>query len=239
MLIYPTGHRSEAHPNCYHFLKLEHAGIPTMFLDCSLSQLPLGFATSANYEGMKLLAEHLLELGHQRLLYINATTSVSSLQQRYQGFEAALRAKRMMQDPADIIHVPLRTEGADDIEQARQAVARFLAAGQGRQATAMLAANAYYAIGAFQALKEADVRVPEEIALAGYDDPPEAAVMEVPLTTLRVPVAEIGSAAAEALLGCIEKKIGTQGRRIMLPGELIVRASSGSPLAVDPALASR
>lgn len=225
VLIYPTGHPSEAHPNCFHFLKLEQAGIPTMFLDCSLSQLPLGFATSANFEGMKLLTEHLLDQGHQRIMYLNAVTSVSSLQQRLKGFEAALRSRKLMFEPADVIPVQPREEGADDIEQARKAVSEFLASG-GKLSSAMLGANSYYAIGAFQALKEAGIRVPDDIALAGYDDPPEAAVLEVPLTTLRVPVAEIGAAAARALLQCIQKKTGTQNQRIMMPGELIARASS-------------
>jgi LacI family transcriptional regulator len=82
-------------------------------------------------------------------------------------------------------------------------------------------------LGALRALRDAGIRVPDDMALAGYDDMPFAARTVPPLTTVRQPIQRAGVVAAETLFDLIENP-GTQPRRIILPTELVIRASTGS-----------
>ena len=95
---------------------------------------------------------------------------------------------------------------------------------------AVFAASDVMAMGALRALRDAGRRVPEDIALVGFDDMPFAARTDPPLTTVRQPVQRTGEVAAETLMDLIEHP-DAQPRRILLPTELVIRASCGSKLA--------
>ncbi len=103
------------------------------------------------------------------------------------------------------------------------AMRRLLAA----KPDAVFAANDSMALAALRALKEQGLRVPEDVALVGYDDIPAAAAADPPLTTVRQPIRRLGEVAAQTLLALIDDPSGAQ-RRIVLPTELVVRASCGS-----------
>jgi LacI family transcriptional regulator len=85
------------------------------------------------------------------------------------------------------------------------------------------------AVGALRGLRDAGRRVPEDVAVVGFDDLPIAARTNPPLTTIRQPIGRTGQVAADTLIEMIEAP-ATQPRRIMLPIELVLRASCGSPL---------
>jgi DNA-binding LacI/PurR family transcriptional regulator len=94
---------------------------------------------------------------------------------------------------------------------------------------AIFVARDSMAIGALRALREVGYRVPEDVAVVGFDDLPIAARANPPLTTVRQPVQRTGQVAADTLIEMIEERT-TQPRRIILPTELVLRASCGSPL---------
>jgi DNA-binding LacI/PurR family transcriptional regulator len=84
------------------------------------------------------------------------------------------------------------------------------------------------AFGALRALREAGTRVPKEVAVVGFDDLPQAAESEPPLTTMQQPIERAGVTAAETLLELVQKP-GSAPRSILLPTELVIRKSCGGP----------
>jgi LacI family transcriptional regulator len=98
-----------------------------------------------------------------------------------------------------------------------------------RRPDAVFAASDPMALGALRALREAGRRVPEDVAVVGFDDMPFAARTEPPLTSLRQPVHRTGAVAAETLIDIIATG-DVQPRRIILPTELVIRSSCGSGL---------
>ena len=92
---------------------------------------------------------------------------------------------------------------------------------------AVFAASDVVALGAIGALREAGLRVPDDVSIVGFDDVPLAAYFDPPLTSIRVPAYDLGLAAGHALLDRIAGR--EVPSRTLLPTELIVRASTGSP----------
>jgi LacI family transcriptional regulator len=92
----------------------------------------------------------------------------------------------------------------------------------------VFAANDMMAIGCLAALGEAGLRVPEDIAVAGFDDIPIARYVSPTLTTIRVPIAALGAAALGALAQRIEAARAGTGRTTVMPVELVVRRSCGA-----------
>jgi DNA-binding LacI/PurR family transcriptional regulator len=92
--------------------------------------------------------------------------------------------------------------------------------------TALFAQNDRMAIGAMRVLREAGRRIPEDVAVVGYDDIPVAAYCEPPLSTIRQPMREVGRVAVDLLLEAIENP-QAEKREVLLKTELIVRESCG------------
>ncbi|HEY7615696.1 MAG TPA: substrate-binding domain-containing protein, partial [Terriglobales bacterium] len=101
-----------------------------------------------------------------------------------------------------------------------------------RQPDGLFAASDVMAVGAFRALREGGRRVPEDVAVVGFDDMPFAARLDPTLTTVRQPIHRLGAVAAETLIGLIESD-STGPRRIVLPTELVVRASCSADLVQE------
>ncbi len=91
---------------------------------------------------------------------------------------------------------------------------------------AVFVASDAMAVGAMRALREAGLRVPHDVAIAGFDYIPMAARTDPPLTTVRQPIQRMGSVAAETLIDMISHP-HPQPRRVILPTELVIRESSG------------
>ena len=100
--------------------------------------------------------------------------------------------------------------------------------------TAIFAANDSMAIGALSALRDSGVRVPDDIAVAGFDDIPLARYMDPPLSSVHVPIAELGANAVEMLLHGIMHKGKHAPRRARVSTELVIRRSTGAPYAERP-----
>jgi LacI family transcriptional regulator len=98
--------------------------------------------------------------------------------------------------------------------------------------TALIAGNDSMAIGALAALTHAGVRVPEDVAVVGFDDIPIARYVSPPLTTVRVSIAALGSRAAARVLEALEQGPGRERKQQLLPTELIIRRSCGARTGV-------
>ena len=170
-----------------------------------------------NVAGARVAVEHLLALGHTRIACItNAPLTYTAAADRLAGYREAMAGAGLPLDDT------LVAEGAFDAQSGHVAMARLLAAEPHPEA--VFAASDVLALGAISAIREAGLRVPEDISVIGFDDIPLAAYFDPPLTTIRLPAHELGLAAGGALLDVIAGK--DVPLRTLLATRIVVRSST-------------
>ncbi|MBX5489920.1 MAG: LacI family DNA-binding transcriptional regulator [Chloroflexi bacterium] len=175
--------------------------------------------------GGRLVAEHLVALGHRRIAHIAGPRDASSTATRLAAFRARL----------DELGVPLAESlvvpGGLTEEAGERGMAALLALPPAERPTAVFAANDLVAVGAMAVARAAGLRLPEELSVVGYNDIPLAARLAPTLTTVRVPLAEMGQRASELLIRMLEpdRGHGDGASQVVLPVELVVRESTGPP----------
>jgi LacI family transcriptional regulator len=180
----------------------------------------VSFVEVDNITGAHTAVTHLVRLGRRRIALITGSSSSLAAEDRKQGYLNALRERRVWTDESLIIY------GDFTETSGYEAMQRLLP----HQPDAVFVASDSMALGAMRALREAEKRVPDEVAVVGFDDMPQAATADPPLTTIRQPIQRAGVLAVEMLIDILEN--GTEpARRIILPTELVIRASCGSQLA--------
>ncbi|MDB1089294.1 LacI family DNA-binding transcriptional regulator [Streptomyces sp. ACA25] len=205
--------------------------IPFVFVDRVLPSAEGCSVSVDDVLGGTLAVRHLTEQGHTDVAYVSGPLSLQQCQDRRDGALAALAEAGL---PAAALRVV--EAGRLDVAAGRAAGARLLE--MAPRPSAVFCANDLLALGVLQALFAAGVRVPEEVALVGYDDIEFAAAAAVPLTSVRQPAARMGRQAAELLMEETgEAADRHRHQRIVLEPELVVRESSLLPRA--PAAAAR
>ncbi len=172
-----------------------------------------------NAEGAAQMVQHLVALGHRHIAMIRGPARNHDAAERLRGYHAALRAAGIAPGPE------LEAQG-DFIDASGFAAGLELLRRQPRP-TAIFAANDAMAIGALSALREAGVRVPQEMAVAGFDDIPMARYMHPPLSTVRVDIAALGERATDRLLEAVTSRRRHKKRQEVLPVTLVIRESCG------------
>jgi LacI family transcriptional regulator len=165
------------------------------------------------------MVKHLISLGHKRIAIIKGAMRNYDAAERLRGYRLALRDAGLKPERS------LELEGGFT-EAGGHAAALQLVELEPRP-TAIFAANDSMAIGALSALRESGVRVPEDVAIAGFDDIPLARYMDPPLSTVRVPICDLGARAVEILLHGVTHKNGHARKRERVSTELVVRRSCG------------
>ena len=168
-----------------------------------------------------MAVEHLIRLGHRRVATITAPLNMASGEDRLEGYREAIEANRMPVDDALIVEGDLTEAGG-------AAAARRLLS---LSVTAIFAASDIMAVGALKVIHEAGLRVPQDVALVGFDDIPIAAAVQPALTTVRQPIKLMGAMAADMLLNRLENSLDgreSPAQRIILPAKLVVRDSCGA-----------
>ncbi len=193
----------------------------TVVVDRSPSHLRPDLVTVDNVEGTRIGVAHLLSLGHRDVALLGGPSRHSTATERRQGYEQALLAAGRPIRPDIIYHGDFRERGGYDGMNALLALPR--------RPTAVFVANNLMTLGAFRALHEAGIRIPEEVALVGFDDMPWATSLNPPLTAISQPSQEIGSSAADLLLDRIARP-DRAIRHLILETKLVVRASCGASL---------
>lgn len=195
-------------------------GIPFVYVDREVPSVEGCSVSVDDVSGGALAARHLLDQGHHDLVYVSGPMDLPQCQDRRTGVLTALR-------DAGLPAAALRHVEAErlDVAAGRDAGARLL--GMSPRPAAVFCANDLLALGVLQALFAAGVRVPEDMALVGYDDIEFAAAAAVPLTSVRQPAAAMGRAAADLLIEETGEDLARhRHRRIVLQPELVVRDSS-------------
>jgi LacI family transcriptional regulator len=175
---------------------------------------------ATNREGALAGMEYLLGLGHRRIGYIGGRPDLQCARQRLQGYKAALREASIALD-SDLIAVGDFTRATG-----YGCAQRLLALPE--PPTAIFAANDQSAIGAIEAAREADIRVPDDLSVLGFDNIPEAAFYHPALTTIDQFIDKMGYVATEMLVALIQgKSLGSDGYK--MPTQLVVRDSCRAP----------
>jgi LacI family transcriptional regulator len=170
-----------------------------------------------NAAGARAVAEHLVSLGRTRMLHVAGPAGNMDAQERASAFEKAV------QDNGAAVHT---IEGDFAEESGAAAIEAMLQSGQ--KFDAVFAANDMMANGALQALFRAGVRVPDEVAVVGFDDIPLA--RHIGLTTVRVRIAELGERAIHRLISTLKGESEPGGQELHRP-ELVIRSTT-DPKAV-------
>ncbi|MFD4640100.1 LacI family DNA-binding transcriptional regulator [Lentzea sp. NPDC058436] len=179
--------------------QLRHASVPYVLV---MRRLPKQVSvTTDDGLGGRLAAEHLLERGHRRVAVVAGDQATSTGAERTRGFcDAFAQAGHPV--PAD--HVVASGFGVADGRRAAEQILDLP-----HRPTAIFAANDFTALGAMGAIRDAGLRVGQDVSLVGYNDLDLAAELPVPLTSVRSPLAEMGRVSAQKLLDLLE------GRRIV------------------------
>jgi DNA-binding LacI/PurR family transcriptional regulator/anti-anti-sigma regulatory factor len=205
--------------------ELRGAGKPVVLISGTSGDLPS--VVPDNHGGTAAAIEHLLALGRTRIAFV--TNAVNpDFRERYAAYGATLAAHGIALDPSLVLDAQ-----SYEVHEVYQAVRRRLAGGWAIDAA--FCANDWLAFGTMQAVQEAGRRIPEDVAVIGFDDIAEAQFATPPLTSVRQNPAEMGRVALELLLDQIERGI-TPSRCTMAPTELIVRQSSMAEQQSAPGL---
>jgi DNA-binding LacI/PurR family transcriptional regulator len=184
-----------------------------------------------NVRGAALATQHLLRLGYNGVATITGPLGMTAALDRREGYLAAMRAARLEPRPG------FMQEGDWSEWSGSRAMEALLALPE--RPEAVFAASDNMAIGALKAIRASGLRVPDDIALVGFDDLPLASALEPPLTTVRQPIYRLGHTAASVLIDDLlrvpegEPALG-RGQRIVLGTELVIRESCGQAKRVAP-----
>jgi LacI family transcriptional regulator len=174
-------------------------GTPVVAFDRAVRDRRADAVLAANVEGARMGTEHLLACGHTTVGFVSGPTRVETAAQRLEGYNQAM---------AEIGLGPLVAYGNFRFDGGVAATSELLEAG----VTALLVANNLMAVGVLHAVKEAGLRVGEDVSIVSIDDPPWAALTDPPLTTLGQPVRAMADAAVEMLFARLEG--GRKRRRV-------------------------
>lgn len=190
--------------------------------------------------GGRIAAAHLVEQGHRRIAFVGGPFSITQVAERHLGAYGALRDAEV--DELVVLESASLTVGAG-----RQAATEIAAMPARRRPTALFCANDLLALGVLQELTRLGMRVPQDVAVVGYDDIDYAAAAVVPLTSVRQPRELLGRTAAELIFEEVSQGELHTHRQVVFEPELVVRASSAlrrrsravpsSRLARSPAVA--
>ncbi len=175
--------------------------------------------TVENKDGAAMLVNHLIEHGRRRIVFLRGPQGHEDSQWREYGYRKALAAHNIPLDET------LISSGEFDQEAAYHSLKKMLQ--DGIEFDAVFAGDDDAAIGVYRALKEAKRRIPDDVAVVGFDDVEFAGYISPPLTTIRAPIEEVGREAVRQLLTLVN---GGQAESLVLKRtELVIRESCGCP----------
>lgn len=188
------------------------------------SRIPkAGQVTAQFFDGGRKMVEHLIARGHRRIGFLGSSYAGARRLSRFAGYLAAMAAHDLAVDPRWVVG-PREGPAYSTLADGYAGMKTLLALSNGP--TAVFARNDSTAMGAQRATLEAGLRIPEDMAIAGFDDIPEAAYASPPLSSVRQPIIEQGREAALCLVGLLKGERKRFKRRHEFPCELVLRRST-------------
>lgn len=198
---------------------LEDSQIPSVLINCRSDTM--SWVDVDNVQAATVMTEHLIGLGHRQILCVTGFSDSQNSIDRLCGYRSALEKHAIAYDPQLVIPCDF------SITLAYERLRGLLARDSRPPFTAVFAANDLMAVGVIRALSDHNIRVPEDIAVAGFDDFEFSAQYTVPLTTYRQPFRNIGFSAARILIKQLREGFD-RSAQFELTGEIIVRDSCGA-----------
>lgn len=221
LLIAPVGDRSRRN-----LRRLGPHPPPFVLVDRSIPGIESDLVQGDSIGGARVLVDHLLGLGHRRIAHITESQEVSTARDRLRGYTDALAAADIPVD-SDLVEVAPAANARGGYESAQGLLDR------NPRPSAIFAVNNLTAVGAVTAIRERGLEIPADIAVVCFDDIELAALLCPFLTVMAQPAETFGTLAVQLLLDRIAGRAGDRRRRVVLPADLIVRASCG---AMPPAM---
>ncbi len=216
ILITPVDPRSPA------FLDVSRSGIPLVILDGTATEGHCSVSVD-DVHGGRLALEHLLDLGHRRIAFVGGPEGLGQVQDRRQGAFSAVAEQGAAQ--ATIIDI---TTTSMTVAEGRTAGQRIAGIPSDRRPTAVFCANDLLALGFLQQCVTFGIRVPQDMAIVGYDDIEFAEAAAVPLTSIRQPRTDLGRTAAGLLLDEASNSEHVHERIVFTPSIIVRKSTLGS-----------
>ena len=190
--------------------------VPVIVLDREIREIALDRIAVDNESGIKMIVEHLVRAGSRRLAFVGANERISTAHDRLQAYRKAV----------DAVGVGSRDDvmlGAFSVEWGREA--GLAIAKRAERPDAVVCANDLIAVGVMRGLKVSGLRIPDDVAVTGFDDIALCRYVDPGITTIRQPIDVIAQEAADILMARIQGARGTV-RNLLLGPELVIRNSS-------------
>ena len=199
---------------------LHEQGLPVVMIDDRANHPQFPSVGTTNVLGGEQAARHLLELGRTKPLVVRGEARFGCIAERLQGFQSVFEQAGLPIEPSRVL------DGEFTFAGGRNAVAKLRRAGIAFDC--VFAHNDLSAAGAMQAIHAAGMRIPQDVAVVGFDDVSFAANTDPGLTSVRQPLTEMGATAARMLLGRVEGSVesGLTDDRRVIPTRLVVRGST-------------
>lgn len=195
------------------------ASLPIVLVNRVTETVALPSVTTDEQHGVRLAVDHLVGLGHSRIVHLAGPNWSSTGHDRAQAFHKAMKAHGLATARRSI------SVTAWSVDAAREVALKVLSTGS---ASGIVAANDQLALGALAAARQLSLRCPRDVSIIGYNDMPFMDLVDPPLTTVRVPVGDIGSEAARLLLSLLRDEAPSPVKHVKLTPELIVRGSTAA-----------
>ncbi len=197
--------------------QMRSAGVPIVLLGRVLPDSDIPVVMPDNFSGARLAVTHLIEHKHRRIAFVTGDPNTDDGRLREQGYRAAMREAGLEIEPALIVPGEFNPDIAfDSVEQLLRKKVPF---------TALFGADDDCALGAMRALQQWGKAIPQDVAVAGFNDLPEAYTSHPPLTTVRPYLRDLGVQVARTVLDLLDGK--PVKNLVTMPVELIRRKSCG------------
>ena len=218
IVIAPVSDRSKGH-----LLRLAKFGVPFVLVDRTVPGIDVDAILGDSVGGARQLVEHLISLGHRRIGFIVESDEVSTARDRRRGYESALEAagRRARSGARRRGRPSTRAGGFEGMQRLLQL---------DDPPTAVFTVNNLVALGAIEAVREAGLEVPDDVALVCFDDIEYASRLNPFLTVMEQPAEAFGTLGTQLLLDRIEGRGPERKRMVVLPAEFVVRKSCGASL---------
>jgi DNA-binding LacI/PurR family transcriptional regulator len=210
---------SQTTMNLDHFKVLQNRGVSIVFFDRVSDEMEASKVVVDDYNGAFSVVKHLVEVGYKRIAHLAGPKNLSISKNRLEGYKDALKLRNLPDDDELIVYGGLDdTDGIVGFQKLLNLKT---------MPDAIFAVNDPVATGAFVSIKETGLKIPDDIALAGFSNTNVSALLDPPLTTVEQPSFEIGNIAAQLLIEQIMNDDKTfVPQSIVLKTHLIVRGST-------------
>ncbi len=225
LIIFPVGENAEEEG----IVKLQHDGVPFVLVDRHFPELETNYVITDNFTGGYRATEHLLILGHKTVGFIypaNSSLRTTSVAERLRGYREALHDYGVPVDESLIYQRAAHSANSYDDYLADENIPG-----------AIFVCTDVEALKVIKTIQQLGKRIPQDVALVGFDDLNFAAHLNPALTTIVQPRIEIGFQAVNVLMDIIEGRQLVKPTRLVLPIHLIVRESCGARMRVQKNIA--